>query len=616
VHTGSATGTTASMQPGYQGSCGGDSAKDAVYSVTPSMAGTMNVNLGGSVQTPFDSVLYVRTACDDATTQIDCDDAMTKGDETLTLQVQAGIPYYIFVDGYGSYSGAYTINVKLNAPECGNLILDAGEQCDDGNTSNNDGCSSSCVLEAVNNDKCQGFPLPLVQSGANLVGTVNGNTSTLQPDFQGTCGSTSTGRDAVYQFNAGFGGVATATVTSAGYDSVVYARAACTGGAELACNDKTGNGLDTITFNVLPNTSYWVFVDGYSGEAGSFTLQVMVSPAVCGNNKVEGTEQCDDGNPTPGDGCSAQCMLEAPGPNDVCPGNALTLSQNGQQWLGSVTSSTINLTADYAGTCGSTNGARDAVYHFNSGPGGKTVATITAASFDSVIYARSGSCAGGTELACDDDASSNGGDTITFNTAPNTDIWLFVDGYGSKFGSFTLNVSVTPAVCGNTYLEGTEQCDDGNPTAGDGCFACAWEGTCGAMAEAEPNAYSTPQVIPAACRSFELSASMPQGDSDYFQIDLVAGQTLTASTFVGVPGSCAAGADTVLSLWNAPLTPTNESGACATAGYLKCNDTDDLNSPCASITHVAAATGTYILKVHDYFTTKSIASYGLYVTIH
>lgn len=31
---------------------------------------------------------------------------------------------------------------------------------------------------------------------------------------------------------------------------------------------------------------------------------------VCGNNKKEGAEQCDDGNDVSGDGCSNKCNLE------------------------------------------------------------------------------------------------------------------------------------------------------------------------------------------------------------------------------------------------------------------------------------------------------------------
>ncbi len=42
-------------------------------------------------------------------------------------------------------------------PECGNNILDAGEQCDDGNLVNGDGCSSTCHTETCQ-DVCQAKP--------------------------------------------------------------------------------------------------------------------------------------------------------------------------------------------------------------------------------------------------------------------------------------------------------------------------------------------------------------------------------------------------------------------------------------------------------------------------
>src|SRR5262245_51385354 len=36
------------------------------------------------------------------------------------------------------------------------------------------------------------------------------------------------------------------------------------------------------------------------------------SSAVCGNGEVEGDEECDDSNTTPGDGCSSTCTGEVP----------------------------------------------------------------------------------------------------------------------------------------------------------------------------------------------------------------------------------------------------------------------------------------------------------------
>lgn len=48
---------------------------------------------------------------------------------------------------------------------------------------------------------------------------------------------------------------------------------------------------------------------------------------VCGNNILEGAEQCDDGNTDNGDGCSSVCMNEAPGGSMVYV--RLTPQENG-----------------------------------------------------------------------------------------------------------------------------------------------------------------------------------------------------------------------------------------------------------------------------------------------
>jgi cysteine-rich repeat protein len=59
-------------------------------------------------------------------------------------------------DGIDSYTcactGGYTgTNCDTPpAPRCGDGVVDAGEQCDDGNPSNGDGCSATCTLESTN----------------------------------------------------------------------------------------------------------------------------------------------------------------------------------------------------------------------------------------------------------------------------------------------------------------------------------------------------------------------------------------------------------------------------------------------------------------------------------
>lgn len=51
---------------------------------------------------------------------------------------------------------------------------------------------------------------------------------------------------------------------------------------------------------------------GSAGSGGSTmtTTTIGMNPTVCGDGMVEGTEQCDDGGSSNGDGCSAACKVE------------------------------------------------------------------------------------------------------------------------------------------------------------------------------------------------------------------------------------------------------------------------------------------------------------------
>jgi len=70
----------------------------------------------------------------------------------------------------------------------------------------------------------------------------------------------------------------------------------------------------------------------HGNELVAFTFEVVAADPVCGNNIVEGNEQCDDGNTTSGDGCSATCQTET----QDCAGT----------WGGTATE-------DYCGVCDS-----------------------------------------------------------------------------------------------------------------------------------------------------------------------------------------------------------------------------------------------------------------------
>jgi cysteine-rich repeat protein len=67
--------------------------------------------------------------------------------------------------------------------------------------------------------------------------------------------------------------------------------------AENVCNPATDPACKT-------------FADASVGLPYILARGENLSPILCGNGNLEGTEECDDGNTTNGDGCSAQCTIE------------------------------------------------------------------------------------------------------------------------------------------------------------------------------------------------------------------------------------------------------------------------------------------------------------------
>ncbi|MCA9635258.1 MAG: DUF4215 domain-containing protein [Myxococcales bacterium] len=112
----------------------------------------------------------------------------------------------------GSSGGASTTGVE---PACGDLVLDPGEECDDGNTLNDDGCLSSCLIprtcaEILKHDpdaasgtykidpQGKGAPWPVVcdmeldgggWTGIAVGDTCNGNLSSTLTAFEGKEGT-------------------------------------------------------------------------------------------------------------------------------------------------------------------------------------------------------------------------------------------------------------------------------------------------------------------------------------------------------------------------------------------------------------------------------------------
>jgi cysteine-rich repeat protein len=194
-------------------------------------------------------------------------------------------------------------------PVCGNGKLEAGEQCDDGNTKNGDGCSASCMIET----------------------SVCGN-SKIEAGEECDDGNTTAGDGC--SASCQYEGHACVPRKTPGVDN--EAVEACVCGLDPFCCNVAWDALcvqeamgqcgvscgDPCTAHANPGSSKPAVtdcvcaIDSYCCKTSWDTLCASEAAnncgacAICGNGITETGEECDDGNTTGGDGCSATCQFD------------------------------------------------------------------------------------------------------------------------------------------------------------------------------------------------------------------------------------------------------------------------------------------------------------------
>lgn len=169
---------------------------------------------------------------------------------------------------------------------CGNSQIDAGENCDDGNSNANDGCSATCQVESGWACYALGTPCVAAGCGDGIVAgseTCDDGNSTASDGCSSTCLIEAQDADGNGWDCSTPGQPCTKTTCGDGIAE-----------GNEQCDDKNDQPFDGCY--LCRNTT------SCSGTQGC--------TSVCGDGLKAPDEECDDGNSYDSDGCSGTCKLE------------------------------------------------------------------------------------------------------------------------------------------------------------------------------------------------------------------------------------------------------------------------------------------------------------------
>lgn len=322
-----------------------------------------------------------------------------------------------------SANGAFSFGTVQTAGDSYNVIVQThptGQSC---SVSNGSGTIASGNVTNVSVNCESGGACASAQVILAAGGLFEGSTTGVS-SFNSVCGGS--GPEVAFEWTPNASGLATISTCggSTNFDTVLYVRSDdCVSGAEVACNDDADTcGLQsTVEVAVTAGQKYYIFVDGYGGESGDFTLTVTPPTA------------CDSATVIPASGgVFAGTTSGSSTLNATCGGGA-----NGPEKVFQWTPSESGIAA--ISTCGGTT------------------------NFDTVLYLKSGDCVRGAEVACNDDSCALQSLINPTVTAGET-YFIVVDGFGS-FGAGEFSLSVSPPAGGPTGTPTPTSTPTRTPTA-------------------------------------------------------------------------------------------------------------------------------------------------------
>ena len=338
TNTGAVRGEASTLSSAF---CGG-SGPEQVWTFVAPESRTYCAQTAGS---SFDTVLYVRTVCDQPASEETCNDDASGLQSEVEFRALAGETLSVIVDAFNPGTNG-TISLTITNEPCSIVVADpeicddsidndrdfftdcrdsdcdddpaCQEICDDGSDNDGDFATDCSDSDCADDPACRPGGTVCEDALTAEVGTQLGDVGTGRSRMSGTCGG-SGGPEQAWSFTARRAGAYCVDTFGSGFDTVLYARNTCeTSSSQIACDDDTDGPQSQLELTLAIGQRITLFVDAYSS-----------SPTITGYglNIFEGTcneaypEICDDGTDNDGDfdtDCYDDDCADAPNCQEIC----------------------------------------------------------------------------------------------------------------------------------------------------------------------------------------------------------------------------------------------------------------------------------------------------------
>jgi hypothetical protein len=504
------------MVPAYDCVSWDESGPEQAYTFQASVDGDVTVTLSG-LSSDLDVFVSDGNGCSGA-------DCVAFGNTSATWTAIAGQVYTVIVDGYNGASGGFDLAtscaalMETDCAEGNDNDGDGATDCADADCATDPACVETACTDGSDNDgdsatdcddsdcastsDCTCVPdYTLACGGSDSWSTLNPG-ATDAVDAWSCVGWDESGPEYTYSFTTATAQEVTASISNLGsndLDIFVVDDAAgyCTSGNCVSYDD-----TDAV-WTALPGQTYYIVVDGYFGDAGTYDIDVS-----CAAPTTE--VACADGVDDDGDG-SVDCMDSDCAADPACVETdcADGMDDDGD---GAVDCADTDCAADAACTCAPAStlscggsdsynngyaGSTDVVdqwscsswdesgpeylYEFLAPYDGEFTVALSGLSGDLDLFVADGS------VACGGSGCLDYGDSsVTVTMAAGETYLLAVDGYLGVTSDFTVDLSCVPAAeqdCSDGLDDDGDSaldCDD-TDCAGDAACTCApaWTLSCG-----------------------------------------------------------------------------------------------------------------------------------------